>query len=133
MSSYLVTGITTTLIRILHAHFLFATTYILNHLVLKTQLEPVTPVSSIIRSVWLVAHGVQLDQWQAFNTKVCDRLVRSVCWEKWHGSWLVWCTGQSEVGDVALESGGDGSVDRELDAEILLVWIAWVVESCKSR
>lgn len=132
MSTYLVSGITTTLLHILHAQFLFATTYVLRYLILKTQLEPVTPVPSIICSIWLVAHGIQLDKWQAFNTKVCDRLVCSVCWEKRHGSWLVWCTGQSEIGDVALERGGDGSVDWELDAEILLVWTAWVVESCDS-
>lgn len=92
-------------------------------------MEPITPITGVVGAVWLVAHGIELDKGQTFDAQVRDGLVGAVGWEPWNARWLVWRAGDGEVGDVALESGGDCGVDWDLDTEVLLVWLTWVVES----
>ena len=101
---------------------------LLQYLVPKALLEPITPVTGVIGAVWLVAHGIELNQWQTSDAQVCDGLVGAIGWEPWNAGWLVWRAGDGEVGDVALESGRDCGVDWDLDTEVLLVWLACVVE-----
>lgn len=104
------------------------TSIILHYLVPKAFLEPITPITGVVGAIWLVAYGIELDKGQASDAQVRDGLVGAVGWEPWNARWLVWRAGDGEIGDVALESGGDCGVDWDLDTEVLLVWLTWVVE-----
>lgn len=110
-----------------HTSIIVAIT-LLHYLVPKALLEPITPVTGVVGAVWLVAHGIELDQWQASDTQVRDGLVGAIGWEPRNAGWLVWRTGDGEVGDVALKSGGDSGIDWDLDTEELLVGLTWVVK-----
>lgn len=127
VSKSLISGINAPITSI-SSYFNHRSITLLHSLVPKALLEPITPVTGVVGAIWLVAHGIELDKGQASDTQVRDGLVGAVGWEPWNAGRLVWRTGDGEVGDVALESGGDGGIDWDLDTEVLLVWLTWVVE-----
>lgn len=100
----------------------FSDRQIIHHLVVETLLQPITPITSKVGAVRLVAHGVKLKKRDASNTEVCDSLIRAVSREPRHIGTYVWRAVLGEVDKVPLHGSRNCGVNFEWNAKEFDRW-----------